>query len=57
MFAHESADTARAQRRSVRDLPLRGKFAMLGALTDEAEYEVLAFVTEAARRSVLETVC
>lgn len=44
VFVQGSADTARAQWRSVAD-PLRAKFPKLGALMDEAENDVLAFMT------------
>ena len=44
VFVQDSADTARAQWRSVAD-QLRGKFPKLGDLMDEAENDVLAFMT------------
>ena len=44
VFVQDSADAARAQWRSVAD-QLRGKFPKLGALMDDAENEVLAFMT------------
>jgi putative transposase len=44
LFVQESADTARTQWRSVVD-QLRGKFPKLGALMDQAENDVLAFMT------------
>jgi putative transposase len=44
VFVQDSADAARAQWRSVAD-QLRGKFPKLGALMDEAENDVLAFMT------------
>jgi len=44
VFVQESADTARAQWRSVAD-QLRDKFPKLAALMDEAENDVLAFMT------------
>jgi putative transposase len=44
VFVQDSADTARTQWRSVAD-QLRGKFPKLGALMDEAENDVLAFMT------------
>ena len=44
VFVQESADAARTQWRSVAD-QLRGKFPKLGALMDEAECDVLAFMT------------
>ncbi|RSZ40157.1 hypothetical protein EJO66_08440 [Variovorax beijingensis] len=40
----DSADAARAQWRSVAD-QLRDKFPKLGSLTDDAENDVLAFMT------------
>ena len=44
VFVQDSADAARSQWRSVAD-QLRGKFPKLGALMDEAENDVLAFMT------------
>ena len=44
VFVQDSANAARAQWRSVAD-QLRGKFPKLGALMDEAEDDVLAFMT------------
>jgi putative transposase len=44
VFVQESADAARTQWRSVAD-QLRGKFPKLGVLMDEAENDVLAFMT------------
>ena len=44
VFVQESADAARTQWRSVAD-QLRGKFPKLGILMDEAENDVLAFMT------------
>jgi putative transposase len=44
VFVQDSADAARTQWRSVAD-QLRGKFPKLGALMDEAENDVLAFMT------------
>jgi len=44
VFVQESADAARSQWRSVAD-QLRAKFPKLGALMDEAENDVLAFMT------------
>jgi len=44
VFVQESADAAREQWRSVAD-QLRGKFPKLGALMDDAECDVLAFMT------------
>lgn len=44
VFVQESADTARTQWRAVAD-QLRGKFPKLGALMDDAEHDVLAFMT------------
>src|SRR6267142_446638 len=44
VFVQDSADAARAQWRSVAD-QLRGKFPKLGTLMDEAENDVLAFMT------------
>ena len=43
VFVQESAEAAREQWRSVAD-QLRGKFPRLGALMDEAEHDVLAFM-------------
>src|SRR5947208_12302165 len=45
VFVQDSADAARAQWRSVAD-QLRGKFPKLGTLMDEAENDVLAFMTD-----------
>ena len=44
VFVQDSADTARTQWRTVAD-QLRGKFPKLGALMDDAENDVLAFMT------------
>jgi transposase-like protein len=44
VFVQESPEAARAQWRSVAD-QLRGKFPKLGAPMDEAEHDVLAFMT------------
>ena len=44
VFVQDSADAARMQWRSVAD-QLRGKFPKLGALMDDAENDVLAFMT------------
>jgi putative transposase len=44
VFVQDSADAARTQWRSVAD-QLRGKFPKLGTLMDEAENDVLAFMT------------
>jgi putative transposase len=44
VFVQESADAARTQWRSVAD-QLRGKMPKLGALMDDAEHDVLAFMT------------
>src|SRR6188768_679865 len=44
VFVQDSAEAARAQWRTVAD-QLRGKFPKLGALMDEAENDVLAFMT------------
>ena len=44
VFVQDTAEAARAQWRSVAD-QLRGKFPKLGALMDEAENDVLAFMT------------
>jgi AraC-like DNA-binding protein len=44
VFVQDSADAARTQLRSVAD-HRRGKFPKLGALMDEAENDVLAFMT------------
>lgn len=44
VFVQDSADAARAQWRTVAD-QLRGKFAKLGALMDDAENDVLAFMS------------
>jgi putative transposase len=44
VFVQDSADAARTQWRSVAD-QLRGKFPKLGSLMDEAENDVLAFMT------------
>ena len=44
VFVQDSADAARAHWRSVAD-QLRSKFPKLGALMDEAENDVLAFMT------------
>jgi len=44
VFVQDSADAARTQWRSVAD-QLRGKFPKLGILMDEAENDVLAFMT------------
>jgi hypothetical protein len=44
VFVQDSADNARAQWRNVAD-QLRGKFSKLGALLDEAENDLLAFMT------------
>jgi putative transposase len=44
VFVQESADMARAQWRSVAD-QLRGKFPKLGALMNEAECDMRAFMT------------
>ena len=44
VFVQDSADAARAQWRSVAD-QLRDKFPKLGTLMDEAENDVLAFMT------------
>lgn len=44
VFVQDSADNARAQWRTVAD-QLRGKFPKLGTLMDEAENDVLAFMT------------
>jgi putative transposase len=44
VFVQDSAEAARAQWRSVAD-QLRGKFPKLGVLMDEAENEVLAFMS------------
>lgn len=44
MVVQETADAAKAQWRSVAD-QLSGKFPKLGALMDDAENDVLAFMT------------
>jgi putative transposase len=44
VFVQETAQAAKAQWRSVAD-QLRGKFPKLGTLMDEAENDVLAFMT------------
>jgi putative transposase len=44
VFVQESADAAQQQWRSVAD-QLRGKLPKLGTLMDEAEHDVLAFMT------------
>lgn len=48
VFVQESAEAAITQWRSVAD-QLRGKFPKLGALMDEAECDVLAFMTSPER--------
>jgi putative transposase len=56
VFVQDSADAARAQWRSVAD-QLRGKFPKLGALMDEAEEDVLAYMSfPAAHRTKLHPV-
>lgn len=44
LFVQDSADAARSQCRTVADQP-RSKFPKLGTLMDEAENDVLAFMT------------
>ena len=44
VFVQDSADAARDQWRTVAD-QLRGKFPKLGSLMDDAEHDVLAFMT------------
>ena len=48
VFVQESADAAQQQWRSVAD-QLRGKLPKLGTLMDEAEHDVLAFMTSVCR--------